>query len=292
MYHGITADKVNPFNKRHLSYKCFAEQIRFLKRNFHIIALEDYFKGNYDYRDTNFVLTFDDGYLNNLIYAMPILEQYKCPATFFITGLNEVGDKILWADFVNIASVLTSAPVVIEGETFKKQDETYYSVESRKSLYHVVRYDKPDYSYKQKVIEAFRREFNIKEDVAISEYWELLNDEQIKNIGRSEYISIGSHGYYHNNLGSLKHNAAIDELKKSKKYLENLTQKPLTQLAYPDGSYSLELIQASHDLGFNCQLGADSYLFNMDEYNDYIRKRNGIYVVESCLNQIFAAVER
>lgn len=43
----------------------------------------------------NVVITFDDGYVNQLEYAVPLLEKYQLKATFFIP-LQYMGDKDRW----------------------------------------------------------------------------------------------------------------------------------------------------------------------------------------------------
>jgi peptidoglycan/xylan/chitin deacetylase (PgdA/CDA1 family) len=290
MYHGISDDQKNIFNRRHLSYKCFIKQVKFLKKHYNVISLADYFSGNYDYTKSNFVLTFDDGYLNNFIYAKPILEQYGCPATFFITGLNQLGDNILWADYVNIASILTDDDVKIDSEVFRKKGETYYSLDTGKSIYDIIRYDRTDYDYKNRVKEAFAPHVNFKANVKFQEYWQLMNNDQVRELSNSPQLTVGSHGYFHNNLGSVSHQQALSELEKSRNYLENVTQKKIDKLAYPDGSYTLELIQACHDMGFTIQLAADKSLYNESPRNEFIKRRHGIYTVDSCLNQIFSTV--
>ncbi len=290
MYHGIAADKSNVFNRRHLSYKYFIKHIAFLKKHFEIISLADYFSGNYDYTKSNFVLTFDDGFLNNYVYAKPILEQFKAPATFFITGLNDLGDNILWADYLNIGSIFSDKDVVIEGEVFKKTNETYYSADTGKSLYDIIRYERTDYDYKLKVKQSFGAQEYFMKDHKFQEYWKLMSNEQIQELANSPLLTVGSHGYFHNNLGSVPHKEAMSELSKSKAYLENLTQQKIDKLAYPDGSYTIELIQDAHDMGFGVQLAADVPRCDESPRNEYIQRRRGIYAVGSCINQIFDAV--
>jgi peptidoglycan/xylan/chitin deacetylase (PgdA/CDA1 family) len=291
MYHGVTATGHTQFNRRHASVSCFRKQIAFLKKHMSVISLDDFFEGKFNPAKANFALTFDDGYLNNLTYAKPVLEEFKCPATFFITGLNEANEPILWADYVNIASTLTGADLEIEGELFKKKDNTYFSQASGKSLYEVIKHQKADYGYKQKVKEAFGRHVHFENDGSIKEYWQLMNDRQIEETSRSVYVKIGSHSYYHNNLGTISHQNALDELSRSKKYLENLVQYDVKQLAYPDGSYTPELVTSAKQMGFNVQLAADHFLFNETTNNPDIKKRYGIYTIDSCLNQLFTAIK-
>ena len=71
----------------------FERQIRFLKKHYRIISSEDIkniIAGNTEkYLGKNCCLiTFDDGYEDNFINALPILKRYACPAIFFVaTGL-------------------------------------------------------------------------------------------------------------------------------------------------------------------------------------------------------------
>ena len=290
MYHGVTADGGTRFNRRHASVACFEKQLQFLKKYCSVISLDDFFDGKFDPQKPNFALTFDDGYLNNFTYAKPLLETYKCPASFFITGLNEVKDEILWADYVNIASVLTDADMEIENEPFKKRGDVYFSALTGKSLYEVVKTQKADYSFKQKVKEGFGKYVKFENDPSVREYWQLMNDEQIRQTAKSKYIKVGSHGYFHNNLGAIPQEDALDELERSKKYLESLVQYEIKQLAYPDGSYTPSLVKVAGQTGFNVQLAADRFLFNESTDNVDIKKRCGIYSIDTCLNQLFTAI--
>ncbi len=83
--------KVNDLNGDSMSTSIhlFEKVIRKIKHNYRPVSLQELikkikWKQNID-RGT-VVITFDDGYKDNLINAVPILEKYRIPATFFITS--------------------------------------------------------------------------------------------------------------------------------------------------------------------------------------------------------------
>src|SRR3989344_8611170 len=87
LYHRVADTKTDP----HLlcvSPNNFRTQIKFLKENFKIIPLaklvQDIRKNKVE-RDT-VVITFDDGYVDNLYDALPVLEEFKVPATMFLVA--------------------------------------------------------------------------------------------------------------------------------------------------------------------------------------------------------------
>ena len=124
MYHGIDKYENMDYNARFFSEKNFKNQLIYFKKNYNIVSLDDYFKNkNLSSNKLNIAITFDDGYKNNFKYALPILEKLKVPAIFYITGLNNTNDKIIWADLIDIATPFIKGEITFQGKIFNKNNE-------------------------------------------------------------------------------------------------------------------------------------------------------------------------
>jgi len=121
---------------------------------------------------------------------------------------------------------------------------------------------------------------DFRSDPSLFDYWKLMSDEEIKLMSKSKYAAIGSHGFFHNNLGNIPHHDAVNEVIQSKNYLENLVQYPVTSIAYPDGSYTRKIIADVNELGITEQL-AVNYLYPEDANDNNISSRLGIYPFQS-----------
>jgi peptidoglycan/xylan/chitin deacetylase (PgdA/CDA1 family) len=285
MYHGIDLKGDNRFNMRHTSVHDFESQILFLKKYCNILSLSDYIDGKFDSTKSNVAITFDDGFYNNYLYAKPLLERYQILATFYITGINKTSEDILWPDFVSIVSTLTNSTFELEDNLFSKVNGVYTN-QDNESIYHFLSVKHPFYHSKQYLYSVLEKHSEFKKDASYDDYWKLMTDEQITLTSKSDYISIGSHGFYHNNLGALPIEDSLSELQLSKKYLENLIQKPVDSIGYPDGSYSRLLLDEAPKLGFIYQVAADGYMFEEDLTDNRIHDRKGIYSCDTCGNQL------
>ena len=139
--------------------------------------------------------------------------------------MNEINCDILWADYVNIVNKICNKSVLIDGELFINFENNYISKERGITLLNIVKSEKSDYSYKEKIFSAFSELVNFKNKPEYFEYWKLMSDEHIKKVSKSKFITIGSHGYFHNNLGNISIDKAHAELSNSKIYLENFTDE-------------------------------------------------------------------
>ncbi len=90
MYHSIgIPNKKWIYNHLTCPYKLFESQLEWMKKkNFHSISLLDL----YEYMNTGIclpknpvVLTFDDGYLDNWVFAYPLLKKYGYTGTIFVS---------------------------------------------------------------------------------------------------------------------------------------------------------------------------------------------------------------
>src|SRR5690349_3688271 len=78
----------------------FAMHMAWLVDRYHVVSLPELVAGvsQGQHQDEKLVaVTFDDGYLDNLTYARPVLEHYGVPATVFVaTGLMENNQEFWW----------------------------------------------------------------------------------------------------------------------------------------------------------------------------------------------------
>jgi peptidoglycan/xylan/chitin deacetylase (PgdA/CDA1 family) len=277
-YHGVDLFGNKKYNMRFISKKSFEKQLIFFKKHFNVISVDDYHQQKFMLNKFNIAITFDDGYKNNYKFVYPLLIKYGIPASIFITGLNNTPYNFLWADMLDIFYIHSDKnKLEFSGIEFEKSNFEYIS-EHGTSLKKLIKYN-GGFAFKQLVIEELFSEFtHIINNNPIDDYWELMTDKEIQEISTSKLISIGSHGYYHNNLANIDLKEALEEVILSKKYLENLVQKPISEIAYPDGSYSRELVTEIDKIGIKKQLVLE-YLHTEDQIDNDVICRHGVYPV-------------
>ncbi|MFU8831344.1 MAG: polysaccharide deacetylase family protein, partial [Wenzhouxiangella sp.] len=114
MYHRVSADepaqttseaRFDPNRELRVGVDTFDAQMRFLSRNYHCLALPEAIEllraGRLPHKSV--VVTFDDGYLDNLTLALPILRAHKVPATVYVaTGMIENTASLWWQELEHI----------------------------------------------------------------------------------------------------------------------------------------------------------------------------------------------
>ena len=102
-YHRVCPDNEmkKPNDELVVSISRFKEQLLFLKKNYNLVSLDKFlqFKKN---KKPNICITFDDGYKDNLTYALPILNELNIPATIYIiTKFFEKDFNVWWYELEN-----------------------------------------------------------------------------------------------------------------------------------------------------------------------------------------------
>src|SRR4051794_677511 len=102
-YHGVVREhQEDAFEYGNtVSVHEFERQLDFLARNFHPLPAAEaieWHKGALTTRGTPVLITFDDGYRNNLTLAADVLRAKGVPAIFHVSTSYIGTDRILWTD--------------------------------------------------------------------------------------------------------------------------------------------------------------------------------------------------
>jgi peptidoglycan/xylan/chitin deacetylase (PgdA/CDA1 family) len=287
VYHGICKSHPLKFNTIFLTKDSFETQLKLYKKYFDLVSLDEVF---FDHKQGNkfrLSLSFDDGFANNYHYVLPLLEKYEVPASFFITGIRDAGYDMLWNDFLCIAGHYGPETFTWQEEVYeKKQDQRYYSVSSGQRLNENLRLTLFD-----KKLELMHSldptgEFKTRVD---KDYWLQMNREQIRKLSSSKWVTIGCHGYYHNDLAKIPFDAVKAELAQSKRFLEQVTGKEVKALAFPYGSYSETVKSIAKEIGFK-QLLATELMSPADASDPMLKERFTVNPFISPINQLHANI--
>lgn len=106
MYHSISvAEKPNDFI---ITPEQFESDIKYLaSQGYKFLTGSEVHKAkNASYSEKTVVITFDDGYASDYIYALPILKKYNAKATFFVVG-----------SLINTPAYMTSEQLILMSQS-------------------------------------------------------------------------------------------------------------------------------------------------------------------------------
>lgn len=260
IYHGIDLSGQTEINSRFISVAEFEKHLNWLKNSCEVVSLEDYFKGVRHPDKLTVAITFDDGYKNNFTLALPLLQQYQLPATFFVTTSPLEGLNILWPDLLDMAGFYLNVELVYKDEKFKySRHKGYISITNGSNLKSLLM--KADLNS----IRTFIRNHHFllkeiqSEDCKL--YWELMNEDELNAASKSPYITLGSHSVVHSSMTKITSAEAREELVNSRAKLMGISGLPVTSFAFPFGDYTPELVEMAISVGYE-QVACVDYRFD------------------------------
>ncbi len=286
-YHGICQSEPTKFNTLFITAQTFEDHLSYYKRYFNLVSMDDYYLQRFSKTKFNICLTFDDGFANNYAYALPLLHKYEVPATFFVTAASAAGYDILWNDMLSIAGKYGPTVLIFKGQTYHKNADRHYINTDGVSLN--IKLRQCGFSEKAELMRLLDKLCPFRRNGEHPDYWLQMTVEQIKQTAASPYVTIGSHGYYHNDLAGITTADATKELAQSKRYLESVTGKAVNSIAFPYGSYNRAVVNAAKACGYT-QLLATDYYHAEDSAEPAMRERLTINPFISTPNQMHANV--
>lgn len=239
----------------------FEYLIRYLKARYHICSPGDW---NVKTIRPKLILTFDDGFEDFYLNALPVLQKYSVPASLNVTVCAIDNKTKIWTQTLNdtldvYAALNRSFCITIDGKvyhyTINKTSAEYVALSVFKMLL-----DQSD-DVKQSVIES------LVQSAPEKPFWtRMLSTNQLIECAHNG-ISIGSHTMTHPNLRSV--NLTREQLRyeiiNSKTVLEKILNIEVASFAYPNGQVSHQASELAREAGYKYIFSVDGSVSKIDE---------------------------
>lgn len=181
------------------------------------------------------LVTFDDGYANNFLYALPILRAHRSPALFFVTTELLGTDRFIWTD--EVRELMLQSPLTELRLNFQGADEVHplrdrgerlvaaTKLKARlKRLPHAEFVEHLDHIRQQSGVETLQHH----------EGTRMLSWSALRTVASSG-VTVGSHSSRHCTLTNLPDDLLQTDLEESQVALEGQMGSRTPYFAYPNG---------------------------------------------------------
>jgi peptidoglycan/xylan/chitin deacetylase (PgdA/CDA1 family) len=276
MYHRVSEKDVDPWSLN-VTPRNFSEHLMVLKRHAFPMRLDRlvdaHLEGNIPNRGT--VVTFDDGYANNLYEAKPILERHDVPATVFVaTGYIGHRREFWWDELDRVLLSPGRLPERLElgisgnhhnwdlgaavdyGEEEHRRDNDTTAAEPQQgpriSFYFSVwerLHPLPEHE-REKAMEQILTWANVR--TAARQTHRPLDAEEVRTLERGGLVEIGVHTVHHLSLSSHPPAVQREEIQGGRRELEEVLGHPVKSFSYPFGQFRNDTATLVRRAGFSC----------------------------------------
>lgn len=262
LFHLVTESKENWIHATDTSI--FEKCIRYIAQNFSVTTVEESLamQGEKSAHATKppACITFDDGFKDNIKYALPILEKYKCKASFYIATDCIDNDLPTWPHQFNnlfqnthksalsISSKYMGAAV--EKKFASKKERVAYGEKMLQKLFAMPSCDAI------KVLEEVKQNFN---DVAEPKNM-MMSWKDVKQLCAAGY-TVGSHTCSHPMLTRLTDEKMKHEFTHSAARIKELCGKSPEVIAYPSGVTDERVMRIAKESGYKYGLTVEQRFY-------------------------------
>ncbi|CDM56720.1 MULTISPECIES: polysaccharide deacetylase family protein [Rhizobium] len=178
--------------------------------------------------------TLDDGYRNNLVYALPIFEKHKVPFTVFVArGLSERTHTIWWE---TLAAVLRKEEKLgfDFGHGHEMLDVAVPLAKERAFARFANHLHRHDETAAVTAIDAMARTHEIDPDEIVDDL--VMTPAELNLLEASPLVSLGAHTISHRAISRLSDREVRDEMEASRDYVAAITGARPGSFAYPYGT--------------------------------------------------------
>ncbi len=274
MYHRVTDLRPDPWGLA-TSPRHFAEHLEVLHGAYEVRSTSQLQAASRDgsLQGRTVVLTFDDGYHDNLAVAKPLLEHWDLRATFFVpTAIMSSGREFWWDELERLLLEPGVLPPVLASTTLDWSCELSGSVEHAPAAaerHHRWRSGQAPPTRRHQIYEelwqllfeqpAVIREAALAElfaaaavDREARRSYRTLTVDELLSLDDGDGVEIGAHGVSHTPLANLPVAEQRREIEGSKAGLEDVLGHHVAPFSYPNGSWTALTARLVAGAGYSC----------------------------------------
>ena len=221
------------------------------------------------------VITFDDGYRDNITRALPILRRKQIPFTMYIpTGAITRELYAWWLGLRELFRANDKVDLPCVGMTFSCTDLS----SKRIGLSVATRWVHKNFKRVFELRDTFSS-YGISLESLCDRYF--VNEQELKSLANDPLATIGAHTVNHPALATLQSADVSRELTDNRAYLQDQLNREINHFAYPYGSAAAcgqREARLAHEAGFRTAVTTlHRPLFTQDQLNLYALPRINIH---------------